>query len=69
MKIAVKSIAAVLLVGTLLYSEYIFDSKFGIIKNLLNTYLGVTLGNVVEIAFAVIISLVAILFILDIKEG
>lgn len=69
MKIAVKSIAAVLLVGTLLYSEYIFDSKFEIIKNLLNTYLGVTLGNVVEIAFAVIVSLVAILFILDIKEG
>lgn len=69
MKIAVKSIAAVLLVGTLLYSEYIFDSKFDIIKNLLNTYLGVTLGNVVEIAFAVIVSLVAILFILDIKEG
>ena len=69
MKIAVKSIAAVLMVGTLLYSEYIFDSKFEIIKNLLNTYLGVTLGNVVEIAFAVIVSLVAILFILDIKEG
>ena len=69
MKIAVKSIAAVILVGTLLYSEYIFDSKFEIIKNLLNTYLGVTLGNVVEIAFAVIVSLVAILFILDIKEG
>lgn len=69
MKIAVKSIAAVLLVGTLLYLEYIFDSKFEIIKNLLNIYLGVTLGNVVEIAFAVIVSLVAILFILDIKEG
>lgn len=69
MKIAVKSIAAVLLVGTLLYSEYIFDSKFEIVKNLLNTYLGVTLGNVVEIAFAVIVSLIAILFILDIKEG
>ena len=69
MKIAVKSIAAVLLVGTLLYSEYIFDSKFEIVKNLLNTYLGVTLGNVIEIAFAVIVSLIAILFILDIKEG
>lgn len=69
MKIAVKSIAAVLLVGTLLYLEYIFDSKFEIIKNLLNIYLGVTLGNIVEIAFAVIVSLVAILFILDIKEG
>lgn len=69
MKIAVKSIAAVLLVGTLLYSEYIFDSKFEIVKDLLNTYLGVTLGNVVEIAFAVIVSLIAILFILDIKEG
>lgn len=69
MKIAVKSIAAVLLVGTLLYSEYIFDSKFEIIKNLLNTYLGVSLGNVVEIAFAIIVSLIAILFIMDIKEG
>lgn len=69
MKIAVKSIAAVLLVSTLLYSEYIFDSKFEIIKNLLNTYLGVSLGNFVEIAFAVIVSLIAILFIMDVKEG
>lgn len=69
MKIAVKSIAAVLLVGTLLYSEYIFDSKFEVIKSLLNAYLGVSLGNVVEIAFAVIVSLMVVLFIMDIKEG